>query len=164
MAHWGHVHTETFSGVFVLFQVMSWLFSIPLRTVNNTKTQENVSVCTGPDTHPHLPLLPRFRDITNKYMWLQSSLYTDVSHHISPFSGKCYFSIEHHALKHNSVNKVCKTAAKGNQSIEYSSDLRPTRGLPQRVKRFWSGCKWRSEKYNTLPLNPNLTFTLCCRC
>ena len=25
---------------------MSWLFSIPLRTVNNTKTQENVSVCT----------------------------------------------------------------------------------------------------------------------
>ena len=23
---------------------MSWLFSIPLRTVNNTKTQENVSV------------------------------------------------------------------------------------------------------------------------
>ena len=32
----------------ILFQVMSWLFSIPLRTVNNTKTQENVSVCTGP--------------------------------------------------------------------------------------------------------------------
>ena len=28
--------------------IMSWLFSIPLRTVNNTKTQENVSVCTGP--------------------------------------------------------------------------------------------------------------------
>ena len=27
---------------------LSWLFSIPLRTVNNTKTQENVSVCTGP--------------------------------------------------------------------------------------------------------------------
>ena len=27
---------------------MSWLFSIPLRTVNNTKTQEKVSVCTGP--------------------------------------------------------------------------------------------------------------------
>ena len=25
---------------------MSWLFSIPLRTVNNTTTQENVSVCT----------------------------------------------------------------------------------------------------------------------
>ena len=44
----GSVHTETFSCVFVLFQVMSWLFSIPLRTVNNTKTQENVSVCTGP--------------------------------------------------------------------------------------------------------------------
>ena len=39
----GSVHTETFSCVFVLFQVMSWLFSIPLRTVNNTKTQENVS-------------------------------------------------------------------------------------------------------------------------
>ena len=34
-----------FSCVFVLFQVMSWLFSIPLRTANNTKTQENVSVC-----------------------------------------------------------------------------------------------------------------------
>ena len=43
----GPVHTETFSCVFVLFQVMSWLFSIPLRTVNNTKTQENVSVCMG---------------------------------------------------------------------------------------------------------------------
>ena len=42
------VHTETFSCVFVLFQVMSWLFLIPLRTINNTKTQENVSVCTGP--------------------------------------------------------------------------------------------------------------------
>ena len=41
----------TFSCVFVLFQVMSWLFSIPLRTVNNTKTQENVSVCTGPNTN-----------------------------------------------------------------------------------------------------------------
>ena len=26
---------------------MSWLFSIPLRTVNNTKTHENVSVCTA---------------------------------------------------------------------------------------------------------------------
>ena len=46
--YFGPVHTETFSCVFVLFQVMSWLFSIPLRTVNNTKTQENVSVCTGP--------------------------------------------------------------------------------------------------------------------
>ena len=32
------IHTETFSCVFVLFQVISWLFSIPLRTVNNTKT------------------------------------------------------------------------------------------------------------------------------
>ena len=31
-----------------MFQVMSSLFSIPLGTVNNTKTQENVSVCTGP--------------------------------------------------------------------------------------------------------------------
>ena len=30
--------------VFVLFQVKSWLFSIPLRTVSNTKTQENLSV------------------------------------------------------------------------------------------------------------------------
>ena len=40
---------ETFSSVFVLFQVMSWLFSIPLRTVNNTKTQGKVSVCTGPE-------------------------------------------------------------------------------------------------------------------
>ena len=36
-----------FSCVFVLFEVMNWLFWIPLRTVNNTKTQENVSVCTG---------------------------------------------------------------------------------------------------------------------
>ena len=33
------VHTVTFSCVFVLFHVMSWLFSIPLRTVNNTKTK-----------------------------------------------------------------------------------------------------------------------------
>ena len=41
-------NTRTLSCVFVLFQVMSWLFSISLRTVNNTKTQENVSVCTGP--------------------------------------------------------------------------------------------------------------------
>ena len=40
---------EKFSCVFVLFQVMSRLFSIPLITVNNTKTQENVSVSTGPD-------------------------------------------------------------------------------------------------------------------
>ena len=45
-----HVHMETFSCVFELFQVMRWLFLIPLRTVNNTKTQENVSVCTGPKT------------------------------------------------------------------------------------------------------------------
>ena len=44
----GPVHAETFSCVFVLFQVMSWLFSIPLKTVNNTKTQKNVFVCTGP--------------------------------------------------------------------------------------------------------------------
>ena len=43
-----HTHV-TFSCVFVLFQVMSWLFSIPLRTVNNTKMQENVSLCTGPN-------------------------------------------------------------------------------------------------------------------
>ena len=27
---------------------MKWLFSIPLKTVNNAKTQENVSLCTGP--------------------------------------------------------------------------------------------------------------------
>ena len=42
------LNTEKFSCVFVLFLVMSGLFSIPLRTVNNTKTQENVSVRTGP--------------------------------------------------------------------------------------------------------------------
>ena len=41
---------ETFSCVFVMFQVMRWLFSIPLRTVNNTKAQENVSVSTGPES------------------------------------------------------------------------------------------------------------------
>ena len=34
---YGPVHMETFPSVFVLFQVMSWLFSIPLRTVNNHK-------------------------------------------------------------------------------------------------------------------------------
>ena len=55
------VHTETFSCVFVLFQVMSWLFSIPLRTVNNTKTHENVSVCTGPQIN----------------IILENSIYTD---------------------------------------------------------------------------------------
>ena len=54
------VHTETFSFVFVLFQVMSWLFSIPLRTVNNTKTQESGSVCTGPNNkRPLLTLICR---------------------------------------------------------------------------------------------------------
>ena len=46
----GPVHTETFSCVFLMFQVMCWLLLIPLRTVNNTKTQENVSVCTWPKT------------------------------------------------------------------------------------------------------------------
>ena len=50
----GHLHTEMFSCVFVLFQVMSWLFSIPLRTVNNTKTQENISVCTGTEAHERM--------------------------------------------------------------------------------------------------------------
>ena len=43
-------HGNVFLRFCILFQVMSWLFSIPLRTVNNTKTQENVSVCTGPQT------------------------------------------------------------------------------------------------------------------
>ena len=41
----GPVNTEKFSCVFVLFQVMSWLFWI---TFENTKTQENVSMCMGP--------------------------------------------------------------------------------------------------------------------
>ena len=34
----GPVHTETFSCVFVLFQVMSWLFSI---TLENSKQYKN---------------------------------------------------------------------------------------------------------------------------
>ena len=33
-----------------MFQVRRGLFSIPLRTVNNTKTQENVSVSTGTES------------------------------------------------------------------------------------------------------------------
>ena len=36
--HIGPVHTETFPCVFVLFQVMSWLFSIPLE---NSKQYKN---------------------------------------------------------------------------------------------------------------------------
>ena len=42
------VHTETFSCVFVLFTVLKGIENNQLITWNNTKTQENVSVCTGP--------------------------------------------------------------------------------------------------------------------
>ena len=37
------------------------MFSIPLRTVNNTKTQENASVCTGPKLLN--PYLGRFNNL-----------------------------------------------------------------------------------------------------
>ena len=43
------VHTETFSCVFVLFTVLKGIENNQLITWNNTKTQENVSVCTGPN-------------------------------------------------------------------------------------------------------------------
>ena len=52
--HLGPVHTETFSFVFVLFQVMSWLFSIPLRTVNNTRTQETFPSVRGLKLIPYI--------------------------------------------------------------------------------------------------------------
>ena len=44
----GPVHTETFSCVFVLFTVLKGIENNQLITWNNTKTQENISVCTGP--------------------------------------------------------------------------------------------------------------------
>ena len=43
----GLVHTETFSCVFVLFDVLKGIENNQLITSNNTKTQENISVCTG---------------------------------------------------------------------------------------------------------------------
>ena len=46
----GLVHTETFSCDFVLFTVLKGIENNQLITWNNTKTQENVSVCTGPKT------------------------------------------------------------------------------------------------------------------
>ena len=44
----GPVHVETFPCVFVLFTVLKGIENNQLITWNNTKTQENVSVCTGP--------------------------------------------------------------------------------------------------------------------
>ena len=44
----GHVHMETFSCVFVLFTVLKGIENNQLITWNNTKTQENVSVCNRP--------------------------------------------------------------------------------------------------------------------
>ena len=46
----GPVHTETFSCVFELFTVLKGIENNQLITWNNTKTQENVSVCTWPQT------------------------------------------------------------------------------------------------------------------
>ena len=43
----GRVHTETFSCVLVLFQVMCWLLLIPLRTVNNTNRRETFPCVRG---------------------------------------------------------------------------------------------------------------------
>ena len=40
------VHTETLSCVFVLFTVLKGIENDQLITWNNTKTQENLSVCT----------------------------------------------------------------------------------------------------------------------
>ena len=48
MQFYGPVHTETFSCIFVLFTVLKGIENTELITWNNTKTQENVSVCTGP--------------------------------------------------------------------------------------------------------------------
>ena len=47
----GPVQTETFSCVFVLFTVLKGIENNQLITWNNTKTQENVSVCTGPQAN-----------------------------------------------------------------------------------------------------------------
>ena len=46
--YYGPIHTETFSCVFLLFTVLKGIENNQLITLNNTKTQENVSVCTGP--------------------------------------------------------------------------------------------------------------------
>ena len=45
--YYGPVHTETFSCIFVLFTVLKGIENNQLITLNNTKTQENVSVCMG---------------------------------------------------------------------------------------------------------------------
>ena len=49
---------------------MSWLFSIPLRTVNNTKTQGNVSVCTGPKH----AIAKRTDDVEFMFVWVYNLL------------------------------------------------------------------------------------------
>ena len=46
-ANQGSVHTETFSCVFVLFIVLKGIENNQLITWNNTKKQQNVSMCTG---------------------------------------------------------------------------------------------------------------------
>ena len=51
--HFGLIHTETLSCVFVLFTVLKGIENNQLITWNNTKTQENVSVCTGPMRSPY---------------------------------------------------------------------------------------------------------------
>ena len=43
-----HVHTETFSCVFVLFQVMKLVVLDSLENSKQYKNAGNVSVCTGP--------------------------------------------------------------------------------------------------------------------
>ena len=45
--HLAPVQMETFSCVFVLFTVLKGIENNQLITWNNTKTQENVSECTG---------------------------------------------------------------------------------------------------------------------
>ena len=55
---------------------MSWLFSIPLRTVNNTKTQENVSVCIGPESSKNA-ILPHMQS-TSKHSHSKYGLETQL--------------------------------------------------------------------------------------
>ena len=55
----GPVHTETFSCGFVLFQVMSWFFSIPLRTVNNTTFTQPTLIGFGLDLNSEPPPVKR---------------------------------------------------------------------------------------------------------
>ena len=77
----------TFSCFFVLFQVMSWLFSIPLRTVNNTKTQGDVSVCTEIVSTVHEICVNAFKPNSHQRHKHKHKINTKTKHVFS--SGTC---------------------------------------------------------------------------